>query len=66
MFSWVYWNQPVCPSMYPSVYKILVSVKALAGLLTLSQTTHFRLFKTQSLQMTILNLMKVAESFPDV
>ena len=36
----VYWNQPVCPSVYPSVchvsmclsvYKILLSVKELAG-----------------------------------
>ena len=24
MFSWVYWNQPMFLSMYPSVYKILV------------------------------------------
>ena len=31
MSSGVYWNQPVCPSVYPSVYKILVSVKGLSG-----------------------------------
>ena len=35
MFSWVYSDQLVCPSIcvsvFPSVYKILVSVKALAG-----------------------------------
>ena len=31
MFSRVYWNQPVSPSMRLSVYKILLSVKALAG-----------------------------------
>ena len=30
--------------------------------LTLSQMTNFRLFQTQSLQTTILNLMKIAES----
>ena len=29
MFSGVYWNQPVCPSMCPTVQNILVSVKAL-------------------------------------
>ena len=50
MFSGVYWNQPVCPSVHvtvfpfvcwsvcpsvrPSVYKILLSVKALAGVLS--------------------------------
>ena len=31
--------------------------------LTLSQTTNFRLFQTESLQMTISNLMKMAKSF---
>ena len=31
MFSGVYWNQPVCPSVCPSVYRILVSVKVLQG-----------------------------------
>ena len=40
MFLEVYWNQPVCVSsivcvsVYLSVYKILVSVKVLAGLLS--------------------------------
>ena len=34
MFSGVYWNQPVCQSLYPSVNKILVSVKVLAGVLS--------------------------------
>ena len=30
----VYWNLLVCPSLCPSVYKILVSVKAQAGVLS--------------------------------
>ena len=38
----------VHPSVCPFVYKILVSLKALAGILTLSQTTNVRLFKTES------------------
>ena len=32
------------------------------GSLTLSQTTNFKLFQIESLQTTILNLMKIAES----
>ena len=31
---------------------------------TLSQMTNSRLFQTESFQMTILNLMKIAESSP--
>ena len=46
-FLGVYWNQPVCPSLCISVYKILFSVKALAGVLTLSQTKNFRPFQTE-------------------
>ena len=48
MFSAVWWNHPVCPCVCPCVllHKILVSVKALVGVLTLSQTTIFRLFQT--------------------
>ena len=34
--------------------------------LTLSQTKKFRLFQTESLQTTILNLMKMKESSPKV
>ena len=33
--------------------------------LTLSQTTNFRLFQTESLPMTISNLLKMAESSPN-
>ena len=29
MFLGVYWNQPICPSVCPSVYKIQLSVKVL-------------------------------------
>ena len=36
--------------------------KVVKGTLTLSQTTNFGLFQTESLQMTILSLMKMAES----
>ena len=43
MFLGVYWNQPVCPSVRPSVYKIKVSVKVLAGVLNLFQTINFGL-----------------------
>ena len=39
MLSGVCWNQPVCLFMCLSAYNILVSVKALAGVLTLSQTS---------------------------
>ena len=35
------------------------------GRLTLSQTTNFRLFQTESLQTTVLNLMKMADSSPE-
>ena len=46
MFSGVYWDHPARPSVfvYPSVYKILVSVKVLAWILTLSQRTNARKF----------------------
>ena len=37
MFSGLNWNRPVCQSVRMSVYKILVSVKGLAEVLTLSQ-----------------------------
>ena len=38
------------------------SVFIIPGQLTLSQMTDFRLFQIESLQTTILNLMKMAES----
>ena len=39
-------------------------MKAFADvILTLSQTTNFRLFESQRLQMTISNLIKMAENF---
>ena len=31
-FSWVYWNQPVCPSLCPSVYKKLLCQNAGDGI----------------------------------
>ena len=34
MFSGVCWDQSVCPSVCLSVYKILISVKALVGVLS--------------------------------
>ena len=51
MFLGIYWNQLViCPAMCPSVYKILVSIKALAGILTLSSIyTHFNMLKIRDL-----------------
>ena len=33
--------------------------------LTLSQTTNFTLFQTESVQTTIVNMMKMAESYPE-
>ena len=33
MLSGMYWNQPFCPSVRVSVYKILVYVKVLMGVL---------------------------------
>ena len=63
MFSGVYWNHSVCPSMCPSVYKILVSVKVLAWVLNLSQTTNLRLFQTERVcRRQFQILMKIAES----
>ena len=46
MFSGVYWNVSVCPSpclsVCPSVYKMLVSIKVLAGVLvTFSHSSSF-------------------------
>ena len=46
MFSEIHWNQPVCPSVcvsvYPSMSKILVSVKVLAGYeVTFSDSSSF-------------------------
>ena len=35
-----------------------------SSLLTLSQTTNFRFFQTESLQMTISDYMEMAESSP--
>ena len=35
------------------------------AILTLYQTTNFRLFQTESLQMIISNLTKMAESYPN-
>ena len=46
MFSGVYWNQPVCPSVCPSVYKILVAVKGLARYkVILSYSSSFDWFR---------------------
>ena len=35
------------------------------SVLSLSQTTNFRSFETESLQTTFSNLIKMAESFPN-
>ena len=52
-FQGVYWNQRVCPSMCPSVYKILVSVKVLVGvLLTDSPVRDFETVPNSKKQQT--------------
>ena len=51
------------------IVKIVQWVQMLAACreikLTLFQATDFRISQTESLQSTILNLIKMAQSFPD-
>ena len=72
--QYVAFSCPVCPSVafscQPKTVPVSFNTSQIDSnrrirLLTLSQTTNFRLFQTQRcLQMTIFNLMKMAESPP--